>query len=241
MSLTFLTAEWKNLIMANYIVEAPVLERYLPSHTELDFYEGQCFVSLVGFMFVDTKVMGIPIPFHRHFEEVNLRFYVRHKDGEAWKRGTVFIKEIVPKPAITFVANTLYHEHYVTMHTRHRWGKVENGNLSVEYSWKTQNGVWNRMMAEASPFKCDLAEGSEEEFITEHYWGYTKLPGGGTSEYQVEHPRWAVHPVHGYEINVEGELLYGKALGKALSQRPHSVLLASGSEVVVRKGRRLIF
>jgi len=240
MSPTFLTAEWKNLIMANYLVEAPVLEQYLPPCTELDFYDGQCFVSLVGFMFLHTKVMGIPIPFHRHFEEVNLRFYVRYKDGAEWKRGTVFIKEIVPKPAITFVANTLYHEHYATMQMRHKWKDMEDGSLSVAYRWKTKTGVWNGMTVEASPLKCDLIEGNEEEFITEHYWGYTKLPGGGTSEYQVEHPRWAIHPVHGYEINVEGELLYGKGPGSALSQKPHSVLLASGSEVLVRKGRRLI-
>ena len=39
-------------------------------------------MSVVGFMFADTRIRGIAIPFHRTFEEVNLRFYVKRSvDG----------------------------------------------------------------------------------------------------------------------------------------------------------------
>ena len=44
-----------------------------------------CYVSLVGFMFKNTRLLNIPIPFHTDFEEVNLRFYVKHFDGNEWK------------------------------------------------------------------------------------------------------------------------------------------------------------
>ena len=107
MAATFLTANWKDLVMANYIIDPTILEPFVPIRTELDSFNGQVYVSLVGFMFTDTRLLGWRIPFHVHFEEVNLRFYVRHKDAGQWKRGTVFIKEIVPKPAISFVANTI--------------------------------------------------------------------------------------------------------------------------------------
>src|SRR5689334_18327494 len=108
----FLTADWNNLVMANYIVDPAILIPYLPAKTRLDLYDNNAYVSLVGFMFENTRLMGFKIPFHVNFEEVNLRFYVRYKDGETWKRGTVFIKEIVPRRAISLVANTIYREKY---------------------------------------------------------------------------------------------------------------------------------
>src|SRR3989344_5216660 len=113
----FLKAEWNNLIMANYEVPQEILLPYLPKYTELDLFEGKCYVSLVGFLFENTKMLGMKIPFHINFEEINLRFYVKYKSGKEWRRGVVFIKEIVSKPAITFVANTLYNEKYVTLST----------------------------------------------------------------------------------------------------------------------------
>ena len=96
----FLTSEWRKLAMANYIVDPSVLEPYVPNKTRIDFFKSQCSVSLVAFMFIDTRVKGIKIPFHVNFEEVNLRFYVKQDD----KHGVVFIKEIVGKPAVSFIA-----------------------------------------------------------------------------------------------------------------------------------------
>ncbi len=132
MSKKFLTAEWNNLIMANYIINPSILLPYLPAHTELDYYNGQCYVSLIGFMFEQTKILGLKIPFHVNFEEVNLRFYVKVKDGDLWKRGAVFIKEIVPKHAITFVANALYREKYVTLPMKHFY-KIVGEELQLGY------------------------------------------------------------------------------------------------------------
>jgi uncharacterized protein YqjF (DUF2071 family) len=236
----FLTANWQRLIMANYTLPPELLQAYTPPGTVLDEYKGQCYVSLVGFMFADTKVLGLSIPFHRNFEEVNLRFYVRYHDPELgeWKRGTVFISEIVPKAAISFVANTLYGEHYSTRRMRHLWEEQPGNRLKVAYEWK-HRGQWNKLSVIAQNQPQALQPGSEEEFIAEHYWGYTKRRGGGSSEYQVEHPPWETLPVESYEINCDGHALYGPAFGEVLEQSPSSVFLAVGSAVQVRQGKHL--
>jgi uncharacterized protein len=232
----FLTAEWRKLALANYDVDPSVLKKFLPARTELDFWNGRCYVSLVGFMFQNVKVLGVPVPFHREFEEVNLRLYVKFKEGNEWKRGVVFIREIVPKTAITMVANILYGENYRTLPMRHSWETGSDGHLEVSYEWKT-GVLWNRFSVSALPHPVHFEAGSEEEFITQHFWGYTKLKRERTSEYQVEHPAWQVYEVKDHKIEVDGERLYGKPFGEILNRIPESVFLAEGSEILVRKGK----
>lgn len=235
MTKPFLRAEWRKLAMANYSIDPRLLEKYLPPKTEIDLWNGTCYVSLVGFMFLNTRIKGVLIPFHANFEEVNLRFYVRYKDGGEWKRGVVFMKEIVPKPALTFVANTIYKEHYETMPMNHSW-EIRGNLLHVEYKWRKQR--WNSFRVVADSKSQDIGIGSEEEFITEHYWGYTKV-GGNTSEYGVEHPRWQVYPTREYSIDVDFGDIYGQEFGFLKTEIPKSVFLAEGSEIVVKEGRRI--
>jgi hypothetical protein len=227
----FLTAEWRKLALANYVVNPDVLLPYLPYKTELDIWEGKCYVSLVGFMFANTRLLGIPIPFHTNFEEVNLRFYVRYKDGNEWKRGVVFVKEIVPRHAITFIANTLYKEHYQTMPMRHLW-QQNNEVQQVQYDWK-YNQKWQSIQVDASLQAESIDEGSETEFITEHYWGYTQINTQNTYEYQVKHPRWEHYRVKNYHINVDFGLVYGNYFAFLNQLTPHSVMLAEGSSITV--------
>jgi len=236
---SFLTAEWRKLSMANYAVPADLLKPYLPKYTELDFYNGDCYVSLVGFLFDNVRLKGIPIPFHTSFEEVNLRFYVRYRDEQGnWKRGTTFIKEIVPKFAVSWVANLIYHEPYVTMPMRHSWENT-NDERRVSYEWK--NKKWNRFEVLAQNTTIDMTSGSKEEFITEHYWGYTAFSPSVTTEYGVEHPRWQVYPVKDYTIEVDFNAIYGSDFGFLSTQKPDSVLLAEGSAIQVRSVRKLPF
>lgn len=233
----FLHAAWRNLLMVNYAIDPSILLSYLPAHTELDYWKDTCYISLIGFLFKDTSVLGIRIPFHINFEEVNLRFYVRHKSAGVWKRGVVFIKEIVPRAALTFVANNLYGEHYATMPMRHSV-IMEKEELKVEYGWK-RGKTWHSMRATTESKSTLISEGSEEEFITEHYWGYTKLKGNRTSEYGVEHPRWNVHKVLNYKIDVDFAALYGSDFSFLNAAQVRSVLLADGSEIIVRGGSKL--
>lgn len=229
----FLRAEWRKLAMANYAVDPDILRPYLPHGTELDLWNGNCYVSLVGFMFLRTRVLGVPVPFHINFPEVNLRFYVRRKEGDEWRRGVVFIQEIVPRAALTFVANTLYGEHYRTLPMRHAWVQ-EQGQLTVKYGWKKER--WHQFEVVAEDGAVDIATDSEAEFITEHYWGYTRLDAQRTNSYGVEHPRWQVYPVIQHAIDVDFGLVYGKDFTFLNGQEPVSVMLAEGSPIAVRKG-----
>jgi uncharacterized protein YqjF (DUF2071 family) len=230
----FLTARWENLIMANYTVDPGILKAHLPEGVELDTWGGEALVSLVGFMFLDTKVRGLGIPFHRNFEEVNLRFYVRRREEGEWRRGVVFISELVPRQAIAWVARHLYGEPYRRAPMAHR-RTVNGATQEVAYSWRL-GGRRHELAVRADLQSRPIGAGSAEEFIFEHYWGYTQRGGGATTTYQVEHPRWNVFPVRSYEIDCDFSLLYGPEWQPFLDREPHSVFLADGSEVQVRQG-----
>jgi uncharacterized protein YqjF (DUF2071 family) len=232
----FLTAQWRKLVMANYKVKAEILEKYVPPNTQLDSYNGNYYVSLIGFMFLDTRIKGIKFPFHINFEEVNLRFYVRYKDGEIWKRGAVFISEIVSKPMIALVANTLFHEHYEILKTKHSWEKYED-HQKISYQWKKKDWYELSVLADLNPKK--LINGSEEEFITEHYFGYTKAGKDNSLEYDVEHPRWDIYDVKEFIIKTDFEDLYGSDFAFLNEAKPNSVFLAEGSEVLIRDGKKI--
>jgi uncharacterized protein YqjF (DUF2071 family) len=233
--MSFLTAEWKNLAIANYIIDQKVLEDFLPAGTELDLWEGKCYVSLVGFMFINTKLLGLKVPFHVNFEEVNLRFYVKRIENGKWKRGVVFIKEIVPKAALTFVANTIYHENYETMPMSHHWSE-DIDSTRVEYCWD-KKGKANCFKVTSTNLATSIERNSETEFITEHYWGYAKVNQNLTNEYEVTHPRWKVFKIKDYEINVDFGVVYGSTFEFLNSIRPISVMLAEGSEITVENKR----
>jgi uncharacterized protein YqjF (DUF2071 family) len=232
----FLQAEWRDLLMVNYEVPPEVLQPYLPAYTELDLWQGKALVSMVGFMFMNTRVLGVKWPGHVNFEEVNLRFYVRYFDGRQWKRGAVFISEIVPLAIIPIVANNLYNEHYKAMPMRH--SSINLGEQTEYlYEWKLK-GQWNKLGATVSNSFVAMQTGSAEEFILEHYWGYNLINQNTTLEYAVEHIPWHIAPVTKpiFEANVAA--LYGPAFEPYLKQ-PFSAFFAKGSGVAVRVAQRI--
>lgn len=236
----FLTAEWRYLIMLNYEVDPAALAPLVPAGTALDLWQGKALASVVGFMFQRTRVLGIPPPFHTRFEEVNLRFYVSRPAEDGLRRGVVFVKEIVPKPWIARLARVLYGEPYVALPMRHAFeetgGALCSGGL-VEYTWRFR-GRLNRLGGLACGEPQPLQEGSEEAFITEHYWGYTRLGSHLTGEYRVAHPAWRVSSVDQPYLLADVEAMYGKNLAPFLKRRPRSAFLAEGSPVEVYSGRR---
>ncbi|MBF03811.1 MAG: hypothetical protein CMP76_10995 [Flavobacterium sp.] len=236
-SVSFLTANWKNLALINYEINPSILEKYLPKGTELDAYNGKYYVSLVGFLFQNTKLLGWKIPFHSNFEEVNLRFYVKRFENNEWKRGVVFIKEIVPKPALTLVANTIYKEHYQTLPMK--YSSMSSGNNSkLSYQWK-YNNFWNTIDLITEKTLLPIEENSEAEFICEHYFGYTKKDNRTTFEYEVKHPRWEQYKVVQTEIMVDFEAVYGSDFGFLKNIEPTSVIVAKGSEISVENKKRI--
>lgn len=229
----FLTTEWRHLVMLNYEIDPALLRPHVPRGTELEEWQGKTMVSIVGLLFLNTRVLGVPIPLHRNFPEINLRFYVqRDADGER-RRGVVFLKEIVPRWAIATVARVVYNENYAAHRMRYQ---VEPGAL-INYEWCDQQ--WHSVQARPSGAPQALRRGSEEEFITEHYWGYVRQRDGGTVEYQVEHPPWRVWRADevGFKCNVAR--VYGREFVAPLSARPSSAFVAEGSPISVRRGVRL--
>lgn len=228
----FLTARWENLIMANYEVNPDVLKPYLPNGVELDLYNNKAYVSLVGFMFKGTKLFQIPIPFLGTFEEINLRFYVKRIETDSVKRGVVFINETVPYKAVAWLANKLYKEHYLAIPTKNCI-TVSNTAKNVKYEWKI-NGRWNHIEVNATGQNEKILQGSMEEFIYEHYYGYTKINNQLSQEYKVNHPVWNVNKIFDYSIQCDFNSMYGKDFSFLNNHQPATVFIAEGSDVIVK-------
>lgn len=234
---TFLTAEWRDLAMLNFVIDPALLGEYLPYGCELDSWSGRTYVSVVGFRFLRTRVRGLPIPFHRNFEEVNLRFYVRRRADQGWKRGVVFIKELVPRRAIAWVARRVYAENYAALPMRHRLETADR-ERELAYEWR-RDGTWEGLSARYSGEPMLPGDDTEESFISEHYWGYAPQPDGGTIEYRVEHPRWNVWRAHDARLECDVAALWHASFAEALAAPPSTAFVADGSAVIVRRGRRL--
>jgi uncharacterized protein YqjF (DUF2071 family) len=225
----FLSADWRHVAMISHEVDPAVVEALVPAGTELDRWQGHCFISLVGLLFERTRLYGLPVPFHTHFEEVNLRFYVRRVVGGEVRRAVVFVKELVPLPAVAAAARWSYGERYSSLPMRHRAGDGE-----LAYEWRL-DGRWQGFRLVPEPDASESEPGSEEEFISEHYWGYVS-GRRGTIEYRVEHPRWRVSRATPVDVDFDAERLYGPAFAAALAKPPTSAFVAMGSAVRVMPG-----
>ena len=235
----FLTAQWRELLLLNFEVPPAVVERYVPTGTELDLYEGQAWLSIVAFMFSDTRLMGIPIPGHRTFEEVNLRLYVRRIVDGAVRRGVVFVREIVGRPAVTAVARWVYGENYITMRMQHT-NRLSGAKLSagdrLAYAWQTaraQAPRWNLAAGRVAARPCRPADGSLAEFIIDRQLGYVASRGRSTSEYRVDHRPWLVAAADQVVWDCDLAAVYPAPLVKYLDTEPASTFVADGSEVAV--------
>jgi len=223
--------------MLNFVVDPAIVAPLVPPGTELDFENGDTFVSVVGFLFLDTRILGLPIPLHRDFEEVNLRFYVRKKSADTWRRGVVFVRELVPRRAIAVVARAFYGEKYLALPMKHEIEHVDL-RLNVEYSWR-RGRKWESLKMTASGEPQIIPAGSHADFITEHYWGYTCVRAR-CSEYRVERPRWKIWNAEKFELRADITALYGEQFAETLSQPPRSAFIADGSPISVERREILL-
>jgi uncharacterized protein YqjF (DUF2071 family) len=228
--------------MLNYEVPPALLRSLVPLGTELDTWQDATLASMVGFRFLDTRVLGIPVPGHRDFDEVNLRFYVRRRgeDGE-WRRAVVFVRELVPRRAVALVARWVYNEPYTAAPMRHELevaDAAEGQPGRAAYAWRLA-GRWHRLEVRTRGHPALPEPSSEGAFITEHYWGYTVQRDGGSKEYRVEHPPWRVWETEGAAFDCDVKAVYGPGFAEYLGSRPRSAFLAEGSRVTVHRGRRL--
>jgi uncharacterized protein YqjF (DUF2071 family) len=234
----FISAEWRDLVTLNYEVEPSLLKRYVPPGTSMDSFNGRTYVSLVGFRFCRAMLLGLfPIPFHTNFDEVNLRFYVRRREADDDRRGVVFIAEVVPRRAIALTAHRLYGENYKCLPMKHLF-ETDGLKNKVEYQWRV-GGTWCKLSAQIAGPPTHPGEGSLEQFITEHYWGYSARRRGRCFEYHVSHAPWSVWTTPNAGFEGEASALYGRELGEVLRRRPDSAFVADGSPVVVFKGNEI--
>lgn len=234
----FLKANWENIIMVNYEIAPEMLYKYLPKGVTLDLYNDKAYISLVGFMFKNTKIFDVPIFKWGTFEEINLRFYVSRKVGNETRRGVVFINETVPYKAVAWLANALYREHYTAIPTRHSW-KTNNQSKAIQYEWLVDK-KWNSMKVLATTEKKRMPKNSFENFIFEHYYGYTKFTDTATEEYQIAHPSWLVNEILDHKIACDFEKMYGKDFAILNTTEPTAVFIAEGSAIKINWKRNKI-
>ena len=218
--------------MFNYTVDPRLLAPLVPPGTEIDFENGETFLSVVGFLFLDTRLLGLPNPLHRDFEEVNLRFYVKRKSADTWRRGVVFIRELVPRHAIALIARACYGENYLAVPMKHEIEHVDS-DVKVEFSWR-RGRKWESLKMSATGEPQSIPAGSHAEFISEHYWGYTSLRSG-CGEYRVEHPRWKIWNASEFGFTADVATLYGEQFTETLNQPPRSAFIAYGSSITVHR------
>lgn len=238
---SFLTAEWRYLAMLNYPVDPELIRPLAPRGTELDLWNGEAYISLVGFLSINTRVLGAAVPFHRNFEEVNLRFYVRHKAQSEWRRGVVVVKGFVPRRATAAAARIAYNEDYGSASMTHAIdssGGFLRPNGTIEYTWRTREGRGRISVTTQGEPRLPV-QGSHEEYIAEHYWGYSVQRNGGTKEYRVEHPAWKVWAAKSAEFDGDVGSLHGGRFAECLSAPPRSAFVADGSAVTVYSGLKL--
>jgi uncharacterized protein YqjF (DUF2071 family) len=234
----FLTAQWRHLAMLHYEVEPSLLTPLLPRGTELDDRHGRHFVGLIAFLFLDTRVLGIPALFHQNFEEVNLRFYVQRKTRDEVRRGVVFIRELVPLPLIAEAARLTYNEPYRTVPIRHTLVETNGKLQSVEYILDGREPC--RIALHGNGIApLPLRAGSDEEFFSERGWGYTRQRDGGTVEYRVKHPRWNVWSPARWEVDGKFESFYDQPFADIISTKPSHAFIADGSPVSVHAAERI--
>jgi uncharacterized protein YqjF (DUF2071 family) len=242
----FLTARWSNLCLFTYAVPAALLEPRLPPGLEFDTRDGQAFVSLVAFDFLDTRVLGVPWPGYRNFAELNLRFYVRRRSSEAQAaagapfdklttapagRGVVFIREFVPQRLVAWMAKAIYNEPYLAAplvstvrHTAE--------TIGVEHRLTFGGRTHTLSMTGGKPaFRPE--ETGVEHFFKEHHWGYGTSRNGRLLRYEVVHPVWEVYPVQSWALDVDFSVVYGAEWGFLADAKPYSMVLAAGSEIKV--------
>lgn len=227
MSGPFLTATWSNLFLATYAVPPALLEPRLPPGLALDLRDGNAFVSLVAFEFLDTRVRGVAWPGYRDFAELNLRFYVRAGD----ERGVVFIREVVPQRLVAWLARALYNEPYRAAPFVARRDDAPGRHAMIyDLTW---GGAPQRISVSADPSTHRPPDDSVEHFFKEHRWGFGVTRRGRTLRYEVDHPPWDVHPVGSYSIELDFGAVYGPEWAFLGEAQPCSTVLAVGSPVTV--------
>ncbi len=217
--------------MISYRLEPGMLEPFLPPGCVLDMIDGGAFASLIAFDFTDTRVLGIRWPGFVRFPEINLRFYVRHRDGDTDQRGVCFIREFVPQRTVACLARWIYNEPY-RVASLHSDVQTAGETIRVRHTM-TVNGSSNSVEVVGSTTPTCPGPGSTECFFKEQQWGFGTSRCGRLIRYKVLHPVWNIYPVQSHELHWDWQAVYGPHWAPMQNMQPMSVILAAGSAVEV--------
>jgi len=104
---------------------------------------------------------------------------------------------------------------------------------------RSADGRWHALKATMRGEPCLPAQGGEEEFTIEHYWGYTARRNGTSHEYEVRHSPWRVWRATNSTIDIDPGKVYGEAWSDLLDRPPTAVMVAEGSPIRVFVGQRV--
>lgn len=229
----FLKSNWLRLTSANYVVNSSILEKHIPSGTELEFHKGKCYVSLVAFLYTETRLLNVRVPFHNTFEEINLRFYVKREVSPGvWRSEVAFTKLFFPKIALTLVAKYIYKENYETLAMRHFW-KDEGEFISTNYGLYKKK--WHNFEVKSTLKSYNIVKDSNEFFFSKQYWGTSQIDKNSCTIYEIKHPDWRVYKVNDWNISFDFESVFGEEFKCLMRLKPESVYVYDGSEVIVNK------
>ncbi len=223
----FLTATWSHLLNLTYEAPPELLLPHVPTGTTLEVQNGRAFVSLVAFDFLHTRVRGLRIPFHINFPEINLRYYLRQGD----RRGVAFLKELVPRPAIAWVARGLYNEPYEAAPMQSSI-ELAADTFVLRHTFRYRKAR-HEILARATDSLSVPDAGSQVHFFKEHEWGYGTDRKGRTLCYQVKHPVWEVYDLQSWELSLDFGAVYGAQWAFLAAAKPCCACLAKGSRIEV--------
>jgi uncharacterized protein YqjF (DUF2071 family) len=234
----FLTGQFRHIILLNYETDPLLLTPYLPARTELDFHNGNTYLSLVGLQSFALRVYSLPFPFYRHHAQVNLRFYVRYRTGPtSWRHGVVFINQIIPHRVIAWAVHRIFKETVICRRVDERIEKTGSNRELVEYSWPwLQHRLYIRTAFRRH--EQERVPAADRDFFVQRYWGYSGLRGGGCLEYNFSHPPWDTYRGDVAAAAAVREF-YGPPFSEILRSDPDSAFGCSGSEITLALGHSL--
>ncbi|MCY2687409.1 DUF2071 domain-containing protein [Salinimicrobium sp. TH3] len=225
-----ISSEFRKVALITYTISAEVVEKYLPDHTKLDFYNGECLISLVGFQVQKLKVSGVKLPLLKDFEEIDLQIYVKRFDGAKWRKGVVVIKRIFDQPGAAALTNTIFKTNYTSLQATGTIKETEE-SLVVKYSWQ-YNKMNQNFQVRSSHLAAPYDTNTEAAFLLDRPYGYLKA-GEKTFEYQLDHVDWHLYTVEEYAVDIDFSRQFDPAFNLLNEQNPRSVILTEGSTVEI--------
>ena len=226
-----ISSEFRKVALLNYIIPQEVIEKYLPKHTKPDLYNGNCFISLVGFQVKKLKLNDVKVPLIKDFDEIDLQIYVKHFNGASWEKGVVVISRIFDQPGLAPLTNTIFQTNYIS-HPSKSEVKEDQHGLEVKYSWQF-DGKEQSFSVKSNNLAAPYDKGTEAAFILDRSLGFIRVTEEETLKYPVTHASWHLYTVEEYAVDVDFSRQYDPALNLLNSRIPHSVILTEGSTVEI--------